>query len=65
MLTNKQVKYLHEERNRIMRFTQELREMACEKDGFLFFLFLTAANDLTNGCYQIDKAILEGSAEDD
>lgn len=67
MLTNKQVNRLHEERNGIIRFTQELREMACNKDaGWTFATYLTiAASQLEEACYMIDKGILEGSASED
>jgi hypothetical protein len=63
MLTNKQVNHLHEERNRLMRFCQELREMAAVDDEYFWMLCIVAANDLHRGALGIDKIILEGSAE--
>ena len=65
MLTQEQINRLSEERNRIMRFTQELRELADEGDSFFFSCCHSAANIFTDGCYEVDRIILEGSAEID
>lgn len=65
MLTNKQVAHLHEERNRIIAFTQELREMAGSENYFFHAICHSAADELMLGCMMIDDVLLEGSATDE
>lgn len=64
MLTNKQVNYLHKERNRIIRFTQELREMEDDKNYYFGAKCHEAADALMEGCFMIDDVLLEGGAEE-
>lgn len=62
-LTNKKVKELAEKREEIIRFAQDLRELPDPDDSYFFACCHQAANMLIDGCYGIDRIILEGSSE--
>lgn len=62
-LTNKQVNELAAGREKILRFAQDLRELADTRDSYFFALCHSAANTLIDGCYEVDRIIMEGSSE--